>query len=44
MTFKEKPCGIREDFFFVLKGGWVGVGGSDGGFGLVFCCVLGKII
>jgi len=44
MTFKENLCGIRVNFFFLLTGGWVGVGGSDGGFGVVFCCVPGKII
>jgi len=44
MNFKENLCGIRVYFFFLFKGGWVGVGGSVGGFGVVFCCVPGKII
>jgi len=44
MTFRKNHCGIQVQFSLYLKGGWVGVGGSDGGFGVFFCCVSGKII
>jgi len=36
MTFLKNHCGILEIFFLIFKGGWVGVGGSDGGFGVFF--------